>query len=76
MTLVPEIVLARELGMCYATVAVVTDLDVWGAEPVEHAKVTQVMEESFPKLVELLRRTLPRIPAERSCPCKGKESSC
>ncbi|MGC9075215.1 MAG: S-methyl-5'-thioadenosine phosphorylase [Candidatus Bipolaricaulaceae bacterium] len=76
MTLVPEVVLARELGMCYATVAVVTDLDVWGAEPVEHERVTQVMEESLPKLVELLRRALPRISAERSCPCKGKENSC
>ena len=69
MTLVPEIVLARELGMCYATVAVVTDLDVWGAEPVRHEEVARVMEESLPKLGELLRQALPRIPEERTCDC-------
>lgn len=69
MTLVPEIVLARELGMCYATVAVVTDLDVWGEEPVRHEEVARVMEESLPKLVELLQQALPRIPEERTCDC-------
>jgi len=76
MTLVPEIVLARELGMCYATVAVVTDLDVWGAQPVRHEEVTKVMEEKLPKLLELLRRALPRIPAERNCPCGERDQPC
>ncbi len=73
MTLVPEIVLARELGMCYATVAVVTDLDVWGAEPVRHEEVARVMKESLPKLGELLRQALPQIPMERTCPCGKNE---
>lgn len=72
MTLVPESVLARELKMCYAAVAVVTDLDVWGPRPVRHAEVARVMEESLPRLAELLMRVLPRIPQERTCPC-GKE---
>ncbi len=69
MTLVPEIVLARELGMCYAGVAVITDLDVWGREPVQHAEVTRVMEASLPKIVELLGRAFPRIPQDRTCSC-------
>lgn len=72
MTSVPEVVLARELRMCYATVAVVTDLDVWGPKPVRHTEVTQVMEGSLPRLAELLLRVLPRVPKERTCPC-GKE---
>ena len=72
MTLVPEIVLALELGLCYATVAVVTDLDVWGEEPVSHGHVTKVMEESLPKLGKLLERALSRIPEERHCLC-GRE---
>jgi 5'-methylthioadenosine phosphorylase len=68
MTLVPEIVLARELGLCYATLAVVTDLDVWGEKPVSPADVAKVMEESLPKLGKLLEHALPRIPEEcRSC---------
>jgi len=32
MTAYPEVVLAAELGMCYNTIATVTDLDVWAAE--------------------------------------------
>lgn len=72
MTLVPEIVLARELGMCYAAVAVVTDLDVWGAEPVRHESVARVMEETLPTLGELLRRALPGIPEAGGCPCAGE----
>ena len=29
MTLCPEVVLAREAGLCYAAVAMVTDYDTW-----------------------------------------------
>ena len=52
------------------------DLDVWGAEPVRHAAVTRVMEERLPKLGELLRRALPRIPAERNCACGERDEPC
>lgn len=31
MTVYPEVVLAAELGLCYATIAQVTDLDVWAS---------------------------------------------
>ena len=69
MTQVPEVVLARELGMCYATCAVVTDLDVWGTAPVRADEVTQVMKRAEPKLAELLSRAIPEIPEARSCGC-------
>ncbi|MHA1682517.1 MAG: S-methyl-5'-thioadenosine phosphorylase [Promethearchaeota archaeon] len=32
MTVYPEVVLAAEQGLCYASIATVTDLDVWAAE--------------------------------------------
>jgi 5'-methylthioadenosine phosphorylase len=69
MTLVPEVVLARELGMCYATCAVITDLDVWGQEPVKADEVTRVMESCRPRLAQLLTLAIPRIPAGRGCAC-------
>ena len=69
MTQVPEVVLARELGMCYATCAVVTDLDVWGTAPVRADEVTQVMKRAEPKLAELLSRAIPEIPEARGCGC-------
>ncbi|MCD5408556.1 S-methyl-5'-thioadenosine phosphorylase [Candidatus Bipolaricaulota bacterium] len=69
MTQVPEVVLARELSICYATCAVVTDLDVWGTEPVRADEVTQVMREAEPKLAQLLTWAIPEIPEARGCDC-------
>jgi len=69
MTQVPEVVLAREFSMCYATCAVVTDLDVWGTEPVRADEVTRVMREAEPKLAELLSRAVPAIPEVKGCDC-------
>ena len=40
MTAVPEVVLANELGLCYAAIAMVTDYDCWreDGEPVGRDK--------------------------------------
>lgn len=69
MTQVPEVVLARELGMCYGACAVITDLDVWGETEVRAEEVTRVMEEARPRLVELLSRVLDALPPHRGCAC-------
>lgn len=75
MTLVPEVVLARELGMCYATCAVVTDLDVWGKEVVQAVEVNRVMEENTPKLAELLQGFAAHIPELQGCACSQGNNS-
>jgi 5'-methylthioadenosine phosphorylase len=72
MTAYPEGYLARELELCYATVAMVTDYDVGapGAEPVSTEEVVRVFEENLARLRELLFAVLPRIgpqPAEHLC---------
>ena len=69
MTLVPEVALARELGICYATCSVLTDLDVWGKEAVQANEVIRVMEENGPRLAKLLLRVIPRIPETQGCTC-------
>ncbi|MCL6520927.1 MAG: S-methyl-5'-thioadenosine phosphorylase [Firmicutes bacterium] len=71
MTGVPEVVLARELGLCYAAVAMVTNLAAGIADhPLTHAEVNEVMERNGRRLRELLAATLGRIPAERArCGC-------
>lgn len=69
----PEAVLARELGLCYTSLALVTDLDA-GAEAgdgVSHAEVMTVFGENVARLREVLFdavRTLP-VTAERDCLC-------
>lgn len=70
MTLVPEINLAKEMGLCYLTLATVTDFDVWSDKPVSAGEVTKTMKENEEKILRLLNSTLPLIPEERTCTCK------
>jgi 5'-methylthioadenosine phosphorylase len=67
----PEAVLARELGLCYASLALVTDLDA-GAETgegVSHEEVLKVFGENVGRLREVLFDAVARLPRERSCGC-------
>ena len=61
MTVVPECQLARELGMCYCSLATVTDYDVWKDEPVDIDMVMRTMSECLDKVLRLLERGLPKI---------------
>ncbi len=69
MTLVPEVNLAREARMCYLTIAMVTDYDVWAEKPVTAHEVAKVMAENVEKAKKLLYELIPKIPETRSCNC-------
>jgi 5'-methylthioadenosine phosphorylase len=69
MTLVPECVLAREAEICYATIAAVTDYDVWKEEPVSAEKVVKTMRANVEKVRKLVVETVIRIPTKRACEC-------
>jgi 5'-methylthioadenosine phosphorylase len=72
MTAMPEATLARELALCYTTLALVTDLDagVEAGEGVTHAQVLAAFAANIPRLRELLVATLERLPAgQDDCPC-------
>ncbi len=71
MTGCPEAALARELALCYTTIALVTDTDagVEEGEGVTHAEVFRVFAENIGRLRELLMRTIEELPADRDCPC-------
>jgi 5'-methylthioadenosine phosphorylase len=74
MTAMPEAGLARELGLCYTTLALVTDLDagVAAGEGVTHAEVLEAFAANLPRLRALLVATLERLPAEQGdCVCGG-----
>jgi 5'-methylthioadenosine phosphorylase len=72
MTAMPEAGLARELTLCYTTLALVTDLDA-GVEVgggVTHAEVLAAFAQNLPRLRELLVATLGVLPREQGdCPC-------
>ncbi|MBA3718520.1 MAG: S-methyl-5'-thioadenosine phosphorylase [Actinobacteria bacterium] len=63
MTAYPECHLARELELCYATIAMVTDYDVGvaGEESVTAAQVVRVLQENNARLRELLLAVIPKI---------------
>src|SRR6185437_11683223 len=69
MTGYPEAVLARELEICYAAIALVTDLDA-GVGAGEGVKTVDVFAE-FAKNIEmfkmLVRQAIGRVAADRSC---------
>jgi 5'-methylthioadenosine phosphorylase len=67
----PEAVLARELALCYAPVALVTDLDAGLApdEAVSQAEVFRVFAEHTDRLRALLRRVVAGLSLERDCAC-------
>jgi 5'-methylthioadenosine phosphorylase len=63
MTAYPECHLARELELCYATIALVTDYDVGvaGEEAVSAAQVIQVLQQNNERLRDLLLAVIPKI---------------
>jgi 5'-methylthioadenosine phosphorylase len=71
MTALPEAKLAREAEICYAILALVTDLDCW--HPGYESVTTEMIFSNLQKGVEAARRILklliPRIPHERDCAC-------
>ena len=76
MTQYPEAYLARELGICYATTALVTDYDtgvegVEGVEAVTMDEVFRVFNENLDRLREILLRALPAVPADPGCRCRA-----
>lgn len=70
MTNLPESRLAREAEICYATIGLVTDYDVWKeGEEVTTDKVLQTIHENVANVKKLLKAAIPRLARERNCEC-------
>ena len=63
MSTVPEVILARELGICYASVAMATDYDSWhqSEEPVTWEMILSVMKENADNVKKLVLKTISKI---------------
>ncbi|BBD72901.1 S-methyl-5'-thioadenosine phosphorylase [Sulfodiicoccus acidiphilus] len=78
MTLVPEVNLACEAGLCYASLAGITDYDVFAEKPVTVEQVENVMKDNTQKAKEILRvlvRELPPEPERCGCCASLKNST-
>jgi 5'-methylthioadenosine phosphorylase len=70
MTLVPEVVLAREAEICYVNIAMVTDYDCWKEDNVvSHAAVLATMKKNLEKVKKLLMAVIPEIEDTHVCSC-------
>ncbi len=70
MTLYPECILAREVGICYTSIAMVTDYDVWAEKPVSTKEIMRVMTENVENFKRVIIDAIPQIPKKRECPCE------
>ena len=63
MSTVPEVILARELGICYQTIAMSTDYDCWkeGEEPVTWDMILAIMTKNAENVKKLLVKTISKI---------------
>ncbi|MDE2361771.1 MAG: S-methyl-5'-thioadenosine phosphorylase [Hyphomicrobiales bacterium] len=70
MTACPEVKLAREAEISYATIAMVTDFDCWHPEhdDVDVAAIIKLVNENAAKAARLLARLLADMPTTRA-PC-------
>ena len=71
MTNMPEAKLAREAELCYATLALATDYDVWHEthEAVSVEAVVQNLLKNVATAKDVLRRVIPTIAPARGCEC-------
>ena len=71
MTAAPEAFLAREAELCYATMAHVTDYDVWhkSEAPVTVEMVIQTLNKNTQKAQEAIRNLVLGLKTERACEC-------
>lgn len=71
MTGVPEVVLARELEICYATVCFVSNMAAGMQERLTPGEVSKISEQITPKLEQALIETIKALQTtpKETCPC-------
>lgn len=71
MTNVPEVIMAREAGLCYATIALPTNYAAGiSLTPLKHEEVLEEMDRGKPELDKIIAACVENIKPEHSCGCK------
>lgn len=70
MTNVPEVVLAREAGICYGTICMVTNMGAGISEnPLTHTEVVELMSKNIASVRDLALQTIAALPLDSRCLC-------
>lgn len=70
MTLVPEIVLAREKGICYASICVVCNMATGLQNKLTANEILETYNEKEPLILKMLQSTIESIDNVQDCNCK------
>lgn len=71
MTSVPEVCLARELGICYANISIVTNYAAGiSTEILTHSEVLEMMASRIQQLREVIMTSIKYIAEEPKCDCR------
>lgn len=71
MTIYPECILAREAEICYVSIAMVTDYDVWANKPVSTQEIVNTMKANLANLKKLIMKSLLELPDNSKCSCRN-----
>jgi len=71
MTMVPEVVLAREAEICYANISTVTDYDCWKEHAVCVDDIVTTMRNNIENVKRIIAETIAKTPSECSCKCSS-----
>jgi 5'-methylthioadenosine phosphorylase len=69
MTGFPEVVLARELGLCYASICYVSNMAAGMQERLTVNELSQVSKQILPKIEQVLIATVKALVVKRSGKC-------
>jgi len=72
MTQYPEVMLARELEMCYLNISIITDYDCGLADQVKHVPVPEIMStfnKNIHKIKKLISEIIKDLNPEDTCSC-------
>jgi len=70
MTLVPEVILAREAGICYASLCLVSNYAAGLQKKLSIEEIKETYRNKKPIIEEIINEAIKKIPAKRNCRCK------
>ena len=71
MTLSPEVILAREAGICYASICLVSNYAAGLQKKLDVEEIRRVYNEKREDVVAIVDECIKRLPEKRECDCKN-----
>jgi len=72
MTLVPEIILAREQNMCYAALCVVCNMAAGLQNELKTDEISKTFIDKKPVIINLIKKTINNMENKKKCKCNKK----